>query len=83
MMTINDYKHFAPYPTEINLEWTSRKFVKGLGRGRYITNIAIIGARMYRGICNCKTHLYKKKLILKMRKRKNVHLMWHCFCIKN
>ena len=25
MMTINDYKHFAPYPTEINLEWTSRK----------------------------------------------------------
>ena len=47
-----------------------QKIVKGLGRGWYITNTAIIGARMHRGICNRKTHLYKKKLILKMRKKK-------------
>lgn len=38
MMTINDYKDFA--------RMDFQKIVTGLGRGWYITNIAIIGARM-------------------------------------
>ena len=70
MMTINDYKDFATYATENNLQWTSRKLSRDQEGDGTLQTLLSLGQECIEGFVTVK-HISTKKADTENEEKKN------------